>query len=253
MFERIERDRVRKSISTMIYIKEGDFRLNNNETKTRPILPPEYQKIFDTMYKKNREGKGIMSFLSQRMESWMHRMVAKSKFDGNTVLEIGAGTLNQLKYEISVQPVYDIVEPFKELYADSPYISRIRNIYKDISYIPKESKYDRIVSIAAYEHILNLPEVLQQTKALLKPSGIHCIAIPNEGYFLWKLGWMCTTGLAFRLKYRLDYSVIIKHEHVNEADEIETILEQYFNVAKCQVFGLSKKLCLYRVYTCYGK
>ena len=205
------------------------------------------------MYKDNREGRGIMSYLSQRMESWMHRMVAKSKFNGNVVLEIGAGTLNQLKYELPAQPVYDIVEPFKELYANSPYLSMIRTVYDDTSHIPIENKYDRIISIATYEHILNLHEVLEWTKTLLKPTGKHIVAIPNEGHLLWKIGWMCTTGLAFRLKYNLDYSVIIKHEHVNEADEIEAMLKQYYRIEKCQVFGLSKKLCLYRVYTCYSE
>jgi SAM-dependent methyltransferase len=204
------------------------------------------------MYKNNREGKGVMPFLSQKMESWMHRMVAKSKFRGNTVLEIGAGTLNQLKYELPASPVYDIVEPFRELYEDSPYLSKIRAVYEDISQIPKECKYDRIISIATYEHILNLHEVLEQTRSFLNPGGVHVAAIPNEGHFLWKLGWMCTTGLAFRLKYGLDYSVIIKHEHVNNADEIEAMLKQYYNIAKRHVFGLSKRLCLYRVYTCYG-
>ena len=114
--------------------------------------------------------------------------------------------------------------------------------------------YLRIISIAAYEHILNLPEVLEKTKTLLNPGGgSHIVAIPNEGHFLWKLGWMCTTGLAFRLRYKLDYSVIIRHEHVNDADEIESMLEQYYKIVKCQVFGISKRLCLYRVYTCHNK
>jgi hypothetical protein len=79
------------------------------------------------------------------------------------------------------------------------------------------------------------------------------VAIPNEGHFLWKLGWMCTTGLSFRFKYHLDYSVIMKHEHVNNADEIETMLSRYYRILKCQVFGLSKKICLYRVYTCVNE
>jgi hypothetical protein len=229
--------------------------MENNKLKTRPVLPPLYQEIYDQMYKDNREGRSIMSYLSQKMESWMHRMVAKSKFSGNTILEIGAGTLNQLKYEIAAHPVYDIIEPFYELYKDSPYISRIRKIYEDISQIPEENKYDRIISIAAFEHILNLPEVLEKAKILLKNrnndrGGIMIIAIPNEGHFLFKLGWMCTTGLAFRLKYNLDHSIIRNYEHVNQADEIEALLGQYYKILKCQVFGLTKSLCLYRVYTC---
>jgi hypothetical protein len=221
-----------------------------HERKTRPALPPEYRAIYETMYKDNREGKGAMPSLSQRMESWMHRAAAKSKFHGNTVLEIGAGTLNQLPHELAANPVYDIVEPFKALYAGSPYIANLRNIYEDVSQIPPGAKYDRILSIAAYEHILNLPEMLERTVSLLSPEGVHIVAIPNEGRFLWKLGWKCTTGLAFRQKYGLDYSVIMKHEHVNTADEIEAALKQYFTIQKCRVFGVTKTWCLYRVYIC---
>jgi SAM-dependent methyltransferase len=203
------------------------------------------------MYKDNREGKGIMSFLSQKMESWMHKQVAKNCFPGNYVLEIGSGTLNHLKYELFVQPEYDIVEPFKKLFEKSSYLSKVRNIYEDISQVPNVNKYDRIISIAAYEHILNLPEVLEKAKILLKPDGVHVIAIPNEGHFLWRLAWSCTTGLSFRLKYNLDYSVIMRYEHVNSADEIDMLLKQYYINIKCRIFGLSKRLCLYRVYFCH--
>ncbi|MCL2008652.1 MAG: class I SAM-dependent methyltransferase [Treponema sp.] len=224
--------------------------IQNNFPKVRPKLPQEYIEIYERMYKDNRQGKGIMSFLSQSVESWMHKIVSKYRFDNNYVLEIGAGTLNQLKYEISSHPVYDIVEPFTSLYTDSPYLHIIRNKYNDISVIPLENKYDRIISIATFEHILNLPEVLLQIKKLLSPSGIHSVAIPNEGYFLFRLGWMCTTWLAFRIKYKLPYFPIAEHEHVNQADEIENLLREHFSIIKCQVFGLSKKLCLYRVYTC---
>lgn len=228
-------------------------------TKTRPPLPPEYEKIFEEAYKANREGRGIAAFLSQRMESWMHRAVAKSKFGQNSVLEIGAGTLNHLKYELPFQtdsniryPSYDIIEPFTKLYEDSLYLDKIRNIYSDITDIPQDTlgQYDRIISIAVFEHVLDLDNLLDQSRRLLKDDGLHVIAIPNEGHFLWRLGWSCTTGLAFRMKYGLDYSVIINHEHVNTADEIEVLLTKYFRIERCKVLGLTKKLCLYRVYFC---
>lgn len=40
-----------------------------------------------------------MSFLSTRMEYWMHKKVAKSSGRKTKTLEIGAGTLNQLDFE----------------------------------------------------------------------------------------------------------------------------------------------------------
>jgi hypothetical protein len=79
-------------------------------------------------------------------------------------LEIGAGTLNQLKYE--KKAIYDIVEPFEILYENSPELNRINKIYRDISEINDE-KYDRIISCACFEHILNLPEVVAKSCILL--------------------------------------------------------------------------------------
>ena len=48
------------------------------------------------------------------MESWAHKIISKKKFEKNKILEVGAGTLNHLKYEKSFSE-YDIVEPFKKL------------------------------------------------------------------------------------------------------------------------------------------
>ncbi len=50
----------------------------------------------------------------------MHRKIAEDvrETEDRCTLEIGAGTLNQLKHENS-RP-YDVVEPFRELYMNSP-------------------------------------------------------------------------------------------------------------------------------------
>ena len=44
------------------------------------------------------------------------------------ILELGAGNLNHLKYERDFH-IYDIVEPFRELYKDSPELKKIRYKY----------------------------------------------------------------------------------------------------------------------------
>ena len=227
--------------------------MQEHAKKIRPPLPPEHDFFYEYAYKDNRQGKGLASFFANKMEAWMHKMVAKSKFDKNKVLEIGAGTLNQLEYELPANPEYDIVEPFEKLYKDSPYLGNISNIYSDISQVPKGNKYDRIISIATYEHILELPQILETARALLKPGGGHYVAIPNEGHLLWKLGWKLTTGLAFRLKFGLDYSVIMGHEHVNTADEIESCLKQHYKIVDYRVFGITRKICFYRYYHCERK
>lgn len=216
--------------------------------KIRTKLPEELEKIYKYQYKSNREGNTTASGIAQKMEAWLHRKVAadvKGKHAFRT-LEIGAGTLNQLKFEDPEH--YDIVEPFKELFADSPLKAKLSNIYSDIEEISYSQRYDRITSIATFEHILNLPEVVAKTCLLLEQGGSLRTSIPNEGTFLWTLGWKLTTGMEFRIKYGMDYGILMRHEHVNTASEIEQVLHYFYKINKCSTFGLSRGIALYRFY-----
>lgn len=224
----------------------------SNFPKVRPVLPAELARVYAACYGENRRGKTPASSLSQKMESWLHRRVAgdvRNDPSYKSTLEIGAGTLNQLPYEPQVGP-YDIVEPFAELYAGSPLLGRIRSVYADIGQIPGGQRYDRITSVAAFEHICNLPEALARAGTLLNTGGMLRVSIPSEGTLLWTLGWRLTTGVEFRLRYGLDYGLLMRHEHVNTADEIEGLLGHFFGRVRCAVFGLSKGLSLYRFYEC---
>jgi len=218
----------------------------NGFPKKRLELPEDYKIIYEKYYIENRNGKTKMSGASQFMERWLHRKIAKTSSTERRTLEIGAGTLNQLKYEAGA--LYDVVEPFELLYRDSPEYHRVKNFFKDISEISSGEKYDRITSCACFEHILNLPEVIAKTCMLLNNGGILCTSIPNEGRFLWTLGWKVTTGGEFRRRYGLDYGVIMRYEHVNTADEIETILKYFYKKVRMKIFGINKTLALYRYY-----
>jgi hypothetical protein len=219
--------------------------------KSRPPLPVELERVYAKHYKENRSGATTASSLSQKMEAWLHRQVARDvqTRPPKCTLEIGAGTLNQLAYELYAEP-YDVVEPFKQLYEDSALVSRVRSFYSDISEVPKNSRYDRITSVATFEHICNLPEVVATAGLLLKPEGTLRVSIPSEGTFLWTLGWKLTTGLEFRLRYGLDYSILMRHEHVNTAKEVEAVLRHFFSRTRASVFGITKGLSLYQFYEC---
>jgi len=181
----------------------------------------------------------------------MHRQVAKDvrgRKQAPATLEIGAGNLNHLRYEPAAIR-YDVVESITALAENSSYRSRVTNVYADPADIRGE-RYDRIISIAAFEHYVNLPDVVSTCAALLTPGGQLRVAIPSEGTILWTLGWKLTTGLEFRRRYGLDYGVLMRHEHVNTAAEIEAVLRATFASVRRSVFGISAGLSFYQFFEC---
>ena len=185
-----------------------------------------------------------------KMEQWLHKAVAadlKGSREDIPTLEIGAGTLNQLPYEPGIRS-YDIVEPFAELYKGSAHLGRVRNVFSDIMEI-HDRKYKRITSVAVFEHIMNLPEVVARAATLLDRDGVMRVSIPNEGTILWRMGTMLT-GYEFKKMYGLDYQVLMRYEHVNTADEIEAVLKHYFGETRTRVFGLNRTFAFYRFIEC---
>ena len=217
--------------------------------KVRNTLPKAYQEIYEEYYRINRDGDSSATSLSQKMETWLHKKVAKDLISNNkSTLEIGAGTLNQLDYE-NTQP-YDIIEPFKSLYQDSKHLKKVRAIYEDIDDVPKANKYDRITSIATFEHILDLPKVVAKAVLMLNHEGTLRVSIPNEGTIMWKLGYKLTTAIEFKMKYKLDYQVLMDYEHVNTAKDVEEVLKVFFNRVKVSCFGLNRTFAFYRYLEC---
>lgn len=218
--------------------------------KHRPALPSEYAKIYEQHYLSNRRGRYKTTSLSQKLEAWMHRKVAADLAVGGNpaTLEVGAGTLNQLAYEPAVER-YDIVEPFRALFDGSAHLKRVRHTYDDISEAYQSAPYDRITSVAVFEHIVDLPIVVAHAALLLAPDGHLRTAIPNEGTFLWRLGTM-VTGYEFRMRYGLDYEVLMRFEHLNGAAEIEDVLKEFFGRMRCSVLGVSRGIAFYRFYDC---
>jgi hypothetical protein len=213
--------------------------------KQRPALPPAYQAIYESAYAENRKGETRATSLAQRMERWLHHAVAKDAAADKSTLELGAGTLNQLPYE-PASPSYDIVEPMAFLYEGSPCRARVRDAFAEIEQVPADRRYDRVTSCAVLEHVCDLPMVVARAALLLAPGGSFRASIPSEGGFLWTTAWNLTTGLEFRLRHKLDYGVLMRHEHVNTAAEIEEVVAYFFTQAKVRSFGLGRQLSFYR-------
>lgn len=215
--------------------------------KHREPLGKKYEKIFENEYKLNREGKlGLISKWASRLEEWMHKKVAQND-EICDLLEVGAGTLNHLKFEYNYTS-YDIVEPFTNLYVNNEDKRLLRNIYASLKQVPIKSKYKRIISIATFEHMDNLPYELELIEQLLDKNGQLQVGIPTEGSFLWGLSWRCSTGLSFRVRTGLSYANVMKHEHINNEHEILSLMKHYFDVVKIERFPLPFKHCSFYTY-----
>lgn len=203
--------------------------------RKRPELSEQLARIYVQHYKENRGGESFISNLVSKWEHRYHRWIAKDSHDGMHLLEIGAGNLNHVPFEPESLN-YDVIEPFHELYQDNPDTKKIRQFFDDISEIAPQIKdqttiapiYDRIISCAVLEHILDLPTLVAYSGVLLKDQGDFCAVIPNEGHFGWSFAYKMTTGIAFRLKTGHSYEEMMRHEHINLADEITAICSYFF-------------------------
>jgi len=199
----------------------------NRFPKHRPALPPAQQSIYEKEYLSNREGANLVSSLAQKLESWMHKKVG-DHVTGGRLLELGAGTLNQVPYlQHQKMAFYDVVEPGKFLYQESQYKERIRHFFDDIEECT--DIYDAIFSIAVLEHVQSLPAVLAKMGLLLSEGGVCVNAIPSEGGFLWGMSWRLSTGLAYKLRTGFSYGTLMRHEHVNTHDEIIALHKYFFD------------------------
>lgn len=214
--------------------------------RSRIPLPAAWQQIYEKTYKESRGGKTLLYKLTQLLESWMHRQV---RFLGRTerLLEIGAGTLNHVRFETDIGR-YDVVEPFHELYAGSPEAGRIHSFYSDIAEIQDTERFDRIVSVAVLEHILDLPLAIAQAGLHLEEGGVFAAGIPSEGGFLWGCSWRATVGLSARMRYGLDYGDLMRYEHVSTASEIIAVVSHFFR--KCEVRRFPLPLHHMSLYSC---
>jgi hypothetical protein len=187
--------------------------------KKRGVLPKPIRKIFNKYYSEHRN-----NFLSQLSERWLHTSINDRNIK-NTTLEIGAGTLNHLKYEIKKH--YDIIEPKSFLYKNSINKKLINKKYADIKLTP-DNNYNRIISCAVLEHIADLPDYLYVSSLKLKKGGYQQHSIPCEGYPMWDILWFMFSGILFRLKFGYSFRYIQKHEHVNNFDEIKSLISFFY-------------------------
>lgn len=217
--------------------------------KTRPPMSPQHHQRYELDYKINRSSTASLAGKAALwMERWMHKKVADGQ--GGRTLEVGAGTLNHLCFE-ELNDDYDVVEPLKFLYEEQlAEMAKVNTFYRSLSEVPANKKYDRVISIATFEHMENLPAELALMHQLLAPYGQLQVGIPSEGGALWGLSWRLTTGISYRLRTGLAYKQLVRHEHINTAEDIiELIKHQFSNVKVKRSFIGHKHLSFYTFIT----
>ena len=205
-------------------IIKNRFELLKRYPKKRPLLNKKLKKIFDKEYKKNRS-----NFLSQLSESWLHCSIKGRKNNFHKTLEIGAGSLNHIPYEqFKKNKNYDVIEPKKFLYKKNSNKKYINKFYKNINLVPK-NYYDRIISCAVLEHLTDLPKFLFLSSLKLNKKGYHSHSIPCGGYPTWDITWFLMSGITFKLRTGQNFSDVQKHEHVNNFDEILSLIKFFYD------------------------
>lgn len=203
------------------------FYLIKKYPKKRPPLNDKLKKIFKLEYKKNRT-----NFLVQLSESWLHFSIKGRKKLLNKTLEIGAGSLNHLPWEnFKKNKKYDVIEPKKFLYKKNKNKKFVNHFYKDLEKAPNNS-YDRIISSAVLEHIQDLPNFFYLSSKKLKKNGYQSHSIPCEGYPTWSIVSYLVSGISFRLRTGQNYKDIQKHEHINNYDEILSLINFFYKNVK---------------------
>ena len=92
--------------------------------------------------------------------------------------------------------IYDVVEPTKYLFESSSK-NLINQYYQFLEEIPNDNRYDKIISIATLEHLINLPYDLAKLSLMLNKNGKFKHSIPSEGSFLWFISSRYISGTNF--------------------------------------------------------
>ena len=115
-----------------------------------------------------------------------------------------------------------MIEPKKFLYKSNRNKMLINKFYDNLNFAPN-NKYDRIISCAVLEHLVDLPKYLYLSTKKLKKNGYQSHSIPCEGYPVWDIAWYLMSGISFKIRTGQNFIDVQKHEHINNYDEINSL------------------------------
>jgi trans-aconitate methyltransferase len=114
----------------------------------------------------------------------------------------------------------------------------VDHFYDDIRDVSPHERYDKIISIAVLEHLTELPDIVAMCAQRLAPGGAFAAGFPTEGGLAWYSAWRFGTGTAYRMRTGLSYAPLMRHEHVNDAREIESVVRLFFRTVERRRFPL---------------
>jgi SAM-dependent methyltransferase len=153
--------------------------------------------------------------------------------NGSTTLEIGAGIGAHSKFEDLTRQRYYCLE-YRRAFCDEllKLFPADRVCHGDIEQRQRwpDGFFDRIVAIHVLEHLRNLPLALAEIRRLLKRDGCFDVVLPCEGGLAYAVARKVSAERLFRRRFGMDYTPIIRNEHVSTLDEIVAELARVFDV-----------------------
>jgi SAM-dependent methyltransferase len=208
--------------------------MRSNESATTwpkrpPVLTPEQE----------RAREGFMALWHRELptkygmiERFNHGFVSQLPVQpGTRTLEIGAGLGAHSKFEDLKRQEYYCLEYREEFCRElATLFPPDRVLCGDIEQRQPfdDAFFDRIVIIHVLEHLRNLPLALAEIRRLLKPSGVLDVVLPCEGGLAYSLARKISAERVFRKNFHMDYTPIIRNEHVSTYEEIMTEVDRLF-------------------------
>jgi SAM-dependent methyltransferase len=176
------------------------------------------------------------------IERFNHGVVSKLPVvDGSRTLEIGAGLGAHSKFEDLSRQDYYCLEYREEFCRELATLfppDRVRCGDIEQRQPWPDGFFNRIVVIHVLEHLRNLPAALTEIKRLLAPGGVFDVVIPCEGSLAYSLARKISAERLFRKHFKMDYTPIIRNEHVSTYYEIIDELFRDFTVRTRSFFPI---------------
>jgi SAM-dependent methyltransferase len=176
----------------------------------------------------------------RRIESFNHGFPASLPVVmGSRTLEIGAGIGGHLPFENLRSQEYYALELRQEFCHElAKRLGPERVICGDIQdplALPA-AQFDRIVAVHVLEHLPRLPDALEQIGRLLRNDGVFDVVLPCEGELAYSVARKISAERVFRRRFKMDYTPIVRNEHVSNYDEIVTELLTRFRAQTTRFF-----------------